>query len=168
MKSFTGVARWSAVLLALGGIAACGNQNSSTSLPQAGATPAPSASTSPEARSLAVSVSIPQGAVDLGAAAFGTNPLVVEQGATVTWTNNDTVAHTVTAEDGTFGSDTIEPGETFEYTFDQPGTFNYFCAIHGAASMSGVVQVNANGSSPTPEPAPSEAPDTSDGGGYLR
>ncbi len=63
----------------------------------------------------------------------------VKAGATVTWTNQDAVAHTVTADDGTFGSAHLGNGATFSRTFNTAGTFTYHCAIH--ASMHGTVVV---------------------------
>lgn len=53
--------------------------------------------------------------------------------------------HTVTggapgAPSGAFDSGNLNPGQNFQYTFKTPGTFAYFCRIHGA-SMTGVVIV---------------------------
>ncbi len=61
--------------------------------------------------------------------------LTVAVGDTVTWTNNDDVPHTVTAgtpdsPTGEFDSGEIQPGETFSYTFDTAGTFDYYCTLH--------------------------------------
>ncbi|HSJ58194.1 MAG TPA: cytochrome D1 domain-containing protein [Anaerolineae bacterium] len=75
--------------------------------------------------------------------AFQPHTLVVATGATITWQNDDTVAHTVTSQDGWFDSGQIEPGETFTYQFDQPGTFQYQCNNHG--TMEGVVVVLSGG-----------------------
>ena len=59
------------------------------------------------------------------------NVLMVPLGATVTWTNNDPgQIHTVTAVDGSFDSGFLSTGQTFSYTFDQPGTFEYSCLPH--------------------------------------
>jgi plastocyanin len=67
--------------------------------------------------------------------------LVVTQGATVSWTNHDTIWHTVTSdEEGLFGSEPILAGGTFAYTFTTLGTFTYRCAIPGH-QMRGVVEV---------------------------
>ncbi len=42
--------------------------------------------------------------------------------------------------DGTFDSGSIATGKTFEFTFDQAGTYTYFCHIH-PATMRGEVRV---------------------------
>lgn len=60
-------------------------------------------------------------------------------GDTVTITNEDSVGHTWTAEEGEFDSGTIAEGETFEFTFDETGEFDYFCAIH--PQMEGTITV---------------------------
>jgi plastocyanin len=48
----------------------------------------------------------------------------------VTWTNRDTVPHTVTGDSGAWDSGQIQPGATFSHAFDQPGTYAYHCSIH--------------------------------------
>ena len=64
----------------------------------------------------------------------------VDAGASVTWTNEDGVPHTVTARTDDFNSGVMQNGDTFSQTFDEPGTFDYFCAIH--PSMTGTVTVS--------------------------
>ncbi|MDX1448034.1 MAG: cupredoxin domain-containing protein [Acidimicrobiia bacterium] len=61
-------------------------------------------------------------------------------GDTVTVTNNDSAAHTWTAVGGAFHSGTLGAGETFTFTFDTPGTFDYVCQIH--PSMTGRITVS--------------------------
>ncbi len=63
----------------------------------------------------------------------------VDAGTTVTWTNDDGIGHTVTAREGEFDSGVLESGDSFAQTFSEPGTFEYFCAIH--PSMAGTVTV---------------------------
>ncbi len=85
-------------------------------------------------------ISIPDGAWDPGASDFFLpGSPIIAVGTTVTWTNNDAVAHTVTSgsstgtvasPDGLFDSGDIAPGETFSYTFTEAGTFDYFCTPH--------------------------------------
>ena len=57
----------------------------------------------------------------------------------VSWTNDDSIEHTVTADDGSFDSGPISPGDTFDNTFDSSGDFGYHCSIH--PTMTGVVIV---------------------------
>jgi plastocyanin len=88
--------------------------------------------------------------------AFHPNPIVVTAGDTVTWTNNDPVGHTVTANGASFASGTIANGASFSHTFGVVGSFPYHCSIH--PTMTGTVTVNA---APTPPPtAPPTAPPT--------
>jgi plastocyanin len=37
----------------------------------------------------------------------------------------------VDADDGSFKSDILKEGDTFEHTFDKPGTYRYYCRFHG-------------------------------------
>jgi plastocyanin len=72
-----------------------------------------------------------------GNSSFAPGNLTVNAGATVTWSNRDTVAHTTAS--GTLWSATMQPGESFSRTFADRGTFPYRCTIH--AGMSGTVTV---------------------------
>ncbi len=80
-------------------------------------------------------------AIDIEIAGFQFGPAEVEVvvGTTVTWTNFDGATHTATADDGTFDSGDIPAGEEFSFTFEEPGTFSYFCEIH--PDMTGTVTV---------------------------
>jgi plastocyanin len=71
--------------------------------------------------------------------AFNPASLSVSTGATVTWVNNDTTPHTVTADDGSFNSGTIAVGAKFTRVFSTSGTFLYHCTIH--PEMTGTVVV---------------------------
>jgi plastocyanin len=73
-------------------------------------------------------------------------------GQPVTWANQDVVAHTVTADDGSFDSGSISPSSSYEHTFDRPGTYAYHCTIH--AQMRGVVHVSALGLTGPERPKP--------------
>lgn len=62
---------------------------------------------------------------------YSVNELTVQVGTTVTWTNNDEgQMHTVTAADGSFDSGFLETGDTFSYTFEDAGEFEYLCTPH--------------------------------------
>jgi nitrite reductase (NO-forming) len=62
---------------------------------------------------------------------YSVNVLTVAAGTTVTWANDDPgMMHTVTAVDGSFDSGFLQDGETWSYTFEEPGEYEYFCAPH--------------------------------------
>jgi len=69
--------------------------------------------------------------------AFNPPTLTVKAGTTVTWTNEDTAAHTIKSD--TFNSQELGKGGSFEFTFNNPGTYDYACGIH--PSMKGTVTV---------------------------
>lgn len=71
--------------------------------------------------------------------AFQPDAVNVDQGATVTWTNDDDVAHTATAQDGSFDV-SLSPGGSGSHTFDEPGTYTYVCSLH--PQMTGEVTVS--------------------------
>ncbi len=94
---------------------------------------------------------------------FDPETATIQTGGTVAWANESGIDHTVTAyEDeipdeaayfasGGFESERaarnrvneglIAPGETYEHTFDQPGTYGYFCIPHESSGMVGTVRV---------------------------
>jgi LPXTG-motif cell wall-anchored protein len=85
---------------------------------------------------------------------FSPSTLIVEPGDTVVWTNDSGLAHTVTADNGSFDSGSLSPGQTFTHTFASAGTVPYHCSFHGAAGgigMSGTIVVQA---APPPSTTP--------------
>ncbi len=62
--------------------------------------------------------------------AFTPATITIPAGTTVTWTNKDSAAHTVSSRDDVFDSGNMRGGATFSYTFDRKGTFEYYCKIH--------------------------------------
>jgi plastocyanin len=65
--------------------------------------------------------------------------ITVPAGSKVVFTNSDTVAHTVTASDGSFDSKNMDPKSTWSHVFAKAGTYAYVCAYH--AFMKGTVIV---------------------------
>jgi plastocyanin len=88
-------------------------------------------------------VSILPGSADQVQVSFSPEPVTVVIGVnnTVTWVNNDSAPHTVTADDGSFGSANIGAGGTYTHTFMTPGEYKYDCAYH--SWMVGTVVVKA-------------------------
>ena len=65
--------------------------------------------------------------------------LEVPVGTTIEWKNDDPLAHTITAVDGSFSSPIVEPGQSWRRVFDKPGEYAYFCTPH--PFMRGVIVV---------------------------
>ena len=100
----------------------------------------------------------PEGKVLIEGLTFEPETLNVAVGTTVVWENRDAVAHTVTAgeqgkqgapgvtEDqpakpsGLFDEELEGDGATFSYTFDEAGTYRYYCDIHRQMTAAIVVQ----------------------------
>ncbi len=81
--------------------------------------------------------------------------LSVTAGTTVVWANNGAALHTVTARTGNFDSGLMSAGDTFARTFENPGTYEYFCTLH--PGMVGTVAVT-DGSGDAPPPLPPADP----------
>jgi len=61
---------------------------------------------------------------------FGPNRIEIPVGGSITWTNNDPLVHTITADDGSWDSGPIEPGKTWTHTFTQAGEYAFHCTPH--------------------------------------
>jgi plastocyanin len=103
-------------------------------------------STMPYAKAQETTISIVPNASTMGSSSmmdqtaqpagpYEPSSLLVKNGTTVTWENNDNVRHIITSGDpssgptGIFESEMIEPGGIFSYTFNTTGTFAYFDTI---------------------------------------
>ncbi|MGD8707381.1 MAG: PEFG-CTERM sorting domain-containing protein [Nitrosopumilaceae archaeon] len=99
------------------------------------------------------SVSIPQGTSVPGCEetneCYIPYDVTIDVGGEVTWSNDDTAAHTVTSgtpsdgPDGLFDSSLFMAGTTFSVKFEgfEPGSYDYFCMVH--PWMQGIVSVQA-------------------------
>jgi plastocyanin len=72
--------------------------------------------------------------------AFAPSTVMVGVGDAVTWTNRDGTAHTATADDGSFDTESLGGGESATLSFAAAGTFAYHCAIHPTMRGTVVVQ----------------------------
>ncbi|MDN5846543.1 MAG: cupredoxin domain-containing protein [Candidatus Nitrosocosmicus sp.] len=84
-------------------------------------------------------VSIVSDALKLADKAFDPNPVMINQGETVTWTNKDFGIHTITENQELFSSKDLRPVQTFEHIFAQAGTFDYHCKIHPTKTRKTIV-----------------------------
>jgi plastocyanin len=73
--------------------------------------------------------------------AFAPKTLTITAGQTVTFTNDDDDAHTVTATDGAFDSKGLDTNGRWRHTFTKPGTYAYYCQLH--PFMKGTIVVKA-------------------------
>ena len=93
---------------------------------------------------------------------FIPNPVTVEVGTIVTWDNTDNAAHTASAgtsadgPSGVFDSSLIMAGQSYSYTTDTVGTFDYFCMVH--PWMTGTLIVEAAGAADAAAAAAMAAP----------
>jgi plastocyanin len=71
--------------------------------------------------------------------AFGPASITVPVGTTITWQNNDGIAHTSTSDTGVWDTGAIAPGTSKATTFNTAGTFPYHCTVH--SMMTGTVIV---------------------------
>ena len=126
-------------------LSAGGHQTNATVVVGAAATP-----TQTPASSGNVSVSITDNL-------FTQKNITIAPGTKVTWTNNGAMSHNVTADNSSFTSGTLAPGQNYSTTFTLAGSYPYYCSFHGAAGgvgMSGTVTVSNSASNPSPNPTP--------------
>ncbi|HSA98250.1 MAG TPA: PEFG-CTERM sorting domain-containing protein [Candidatus Nitrosotenuis sp.] len=124
---------------------------------------------------MTVEVSIPAGSSSPGCEktneCFAPDAVTVDVGGEVTWTNDDSAAHTVTSgdieggPDGKFNSDLFLAGKKFSHKFDEAGEFPYFCQVHPWMKGTVTVQASAEGEQPAGEHA--ETGEHMEGEGYA-
>ncbi len=130
-------------------LGACGDDSGSSS---GGSTPAPAATGGDVAQpGYGIPADITQAAAGGAAAEAGTvvaksvayNPteITVKVGDTITFKNQDSFAHTFTADNGDFDSGNVDGGSEFQYVADEAGTIAFHCKIH--SNMKGTITVEA-------------------------
>ena len=107
-------------------------------------TPPPSSAASPvitavPTASAAPTVPLVTANVTLEHVAFAPAALTVAIGTTVVWSNQDSIPHTVTADDASFDSGRLAGNKSFRQTFSKTGTYAYHCSIH--QDMKGTIVV---------------------------
>ncbi len=126
--------RWAAPLLTLAILAGCGGGGD-----DAGKDTKGSETTAAGADSKAQSGDVE---VEIKGFKFTPPDLVLKAGSKVTWTNADSATHTATGTDGPaeFDSGNMKKGDSFSFTFDEPGTYEYHCEIHSTMKATITVQ----------------------------
>lgn len=78
-------------------------------------------------------------AIEIKNFSFTPRTITVSMGTTITWTNQDSVEHSVVSDNNTFQSDLLAKDTSFSFTFTEPGEYTYHCGPH--PSMVGTVIV---------------------------
>jgi plastocyanin len=112
------------------GIAACGTSATTSAAPPASAPSSMASMPMSAPASTTAAAPVATNTVAIKGFAFSPASITVKVGTTVTWTNSDQDAHTVTATGGAFGSQALDTGKAFTFTFTKAGTYNYLCTIH--------------------------------------
>ena len=126
--------------------------------PQAPAEPAPAepapaqaAPAPPEAQPLAEeaagrkrdkpkAIGAASGSVTIADFTFSPASITIDVGDTVTWNNNGPTPHSATANDGSFDTGILRKGQSGSHTFNEAGSFSYFCTPHPYMKAAVVVQ----------------------------
>ena len=103
--------------------------------------------------------------VDIRDFAFSPRTVEIRVGDTVTWTNRDSVAHTATAQNGSFDTGLLAEGESGSIRFTAAGTYRYLCTPH--PQMTGTVVVRPAGTVTPPNTATVEAAASAPGAGMT-
>jgi plastocyanin len=129
-------------IAALVAIAGCSSGSSATpNAPASAPAPSTAPSTAPSAASAAASApAAGAAAVAIKDIAFNPQAIQAKVGETITWTNQDNIAHTVTLDDKSVDRGNVAPSTTFSHAFTQAGTFTYHCEIH--KQMTGTITVS--------------------------
>jgi amicyanin len=129
-------------VVAVGGIVAFAvTQNKDENPPTSQQTQSQQQNTSNDQQNTSAEVA-QTGSVTIQNFAFNSKSVKVKIGATVTWTNQDEMQHTVTPDQTTDdfkGSDLLSKGSSYSVTFTKAGTYTYFCSPH--PYMKGTVEV---------------------------
>jgi plastocyanin len=115
----------------MSGVIKVGDGGSAQAAPPT-APPAPTAAPAPPPAPAAVTVSMKD-------FAFGPQEIKVKAGTTITWKNEGAAPHSATAVDKSFDTAIFQPGESKSAKFDTPGTFKYYCQLHGTPDGNGMV-----------------------------
>ena len=79
-------------------------------------------------------------AIEISDFKFDPEPVAVDTGTEISWTNGDQAPHTATADDSSFDTGTLDRGDDATVKFDEPGTYSYYCRFH--PFMKGTVEVS--------------------------
>jgi len=102
---------------------------------------APAPKPKPEVKAIAAA----SGSVTIADFSFSPGSLTINPGDTVTWVNNGPTPHSATANNGSFNTGILKAGQSASHTFDQAGTYSYYCQPHPYMKATIVVQAAQTG-----------------------
>jgi plastocyanin len=79
---------------------------------------------------------------------FSPKTISIDPGGSITFDNTGNTAHTATADNGSFDTGNLDPGESKTITIKAPGTYPYYCKYHGSpggSGMAGTITVGKGG-----------------------
>ena len=123
--------------------------------PEQPAAPAPAEQPARERKQKTSAKAAASGSVTIADFQFTPAQITINQGDTVTWTNNGPTPHSATAPDGSFDTGIFPAGQSRSHTFNDAGTFSYICTPHPQMQGTIVVQASQSGG---------DTPDSSTGG----
>lgn len=85
-------------------------------------------------------VSVNEAIINISSFQFDPATITIKVGEKVTWTNQDSVDHTVVADDNGWASDNLGKGVSYSHIFDKAGTYTYHCGVHPSMKGSVIVQ----------------------------
>ena len=100
--------------------------------------------------------------IDMGDFGYSLKTVTIPAGSRVRFVNRGQARHSATADDGSFDTDLLDPGQEFVITFDEIGFFPYYCLLHGTRGGVGmaasITVVEAGTEIPPAEGEPSRSP----------
>jgi LPXTG-motif cell wall-anchored protein len=94
-------------------------------------------------------VAAASGTVTIADFNFSPATITINEGDTITWNNNGPTPHSATANDGSFDTGILRKGQSGSHTFNQAGSFSYYCTPHPYMKATVVVQAAQSGGGDT-------------------
>lgn len=140
MKRYLPLIAIAAIAVAIGAAVALTSKDDNDQSSSVSEQPATSQNESSNSSASQTPAAVTTDEVEIEDLAFRPENITVKKGTTVTWTNKDDVAHTVTADSGNGPkSELLANGESYSFTFSEVGEFSYHCTPH--PQMTGKVTV---------------------------
>ncbi|WP_342457797.1 cupredoxin domain-containing protein [Methanobacterium sp.] len=71
---------------------------------------------------------------------FNPNQITIKSGTNIQWINNDNVQHQISSDNGAFQSNTLNPGDSYNFFFAKTGIYGYHDALNPTITGTIIVQ----------------------------